>query len=100
MIFDKIFFFSENSEIFEKNIFLDAKKKASELRKFLEYSFDVKSSNLSIYNVCSTFWALWTKLKGVVSPWYKKRTFFVYINLRGSLGGRGSQTFCAVEKPP
>ena len=27
----------------------------SELRKFLEYSFDVKSSNLSIYEVCSTF---------------------------------------------
>ena len=52
---------------FEKNqkfhilffIFFDrSQKKKSELKKKVEYSFDVKNWDLSIYDVFSEFWAL------------------------------------------
>ena len=51
----------------EKIFFWSAKKKYfSELRKKFGYSFDVKWSDLSIYEVSSTLRALWKKLAGVV----------------------------------
>ena len=79
MIFDKKnlgkFAFLKIMKFLEK-YFSRCEKKSSEFRFFLGYSFDVECSNLSIYEVCSTFWALWKKLAGVVSPWYKKLYFF------------------------
>ena len=49
--------------IFWKNIFRCEKKNSSKLIIFGGYSFDVKCSVLSIYEVSSRIWALWKKIQ-------------------------------------